>query len=97
MFNNFDIMEDKYFYDKTLEKRLKHNDKDLSFFDCLYMAIMDQELMRYLHLISILEIKKILRQHINTSAVNYVDAPIMDAELDTAQIQYFFFNLFFYN
>ena len=40
MKNNFDILEDSYFYDNALEKLLKYNEKDLSLFDCVYMSLM---------------------------------------------------------
>ena len=39
MFNYYEIIEDQYFYDKALEKILKYDDKDLSLFDCIHMAI----------------------------------------------------------
>jgi predicted nucleic acid-binding protein len=42
MYNYYDIIEDHYFYDKGLEKILKYNDKDLSLFDCIYMAIIEE-------------------------------------------------------
>ena len=40
--NNFDIIEDHYFHDKALEKLLKYDEKDLSLFDCVYMALMEE-------------------------------------------------------
>ncbi|MDR3063022.1 MAG: PIN domain-containing protein [Methanobrevibacter sp.] len=42
MHNYYEIIEDHYFYDKGLEKILKYDDKDLSLFDCVYMAIMEE-------------------------------------------------------
>ena len=38
--NNFDIIEDHYFYDKAFENLLKYDEKDLSLFDCVYMSLM---------------------------------------------------------
>jgi predicted nucleic acid-binding protein len=40
--NNFDIIEDHYFYDKALEKILRYDEKDLSLFDCVYMSLMEE-------------------------------------------------------
>lgn len=42
MHNYYQIIEDRYFYDKGLEKILKYNDKDFSIFDCIYLAVMEE-------------------------------------------------------
>jgi predicted nucleic acid-binding protein len=42
MYNYYEIIEDHYFHDKGIEKILKYDDKDLSLFDCIYMAIMEE-------------------------------------------------------
>jgi predicted nucleic acid-binding protein len=42
MYNYYEVIEDHYFYDKGLEKILKYDDKDLSLFDCIYMAVMEE-------------------------------------------------------
>jgi len=40
--NNFDIIEDHYFYDKAIAKILNYDEKDLSLFDCVYMSLMEE-------------------------------------------------------
>ncbi len=42
MNNYYEVIEDHYFYDKGFEKILKYNDKNLSLFDCIYMAVIEE-------------------------------------------------------